>query len=247
MKIGFVLNFDNKKFQQFFIDTVSINIYDKKYNITGDSKAKRLRAFWDLEPKRVVGKIIKELLEVWLYHNQSDVNNKNYLACCRIRDRLLGENFSSVTQKQHTTDKPNNNRVFIVHGHDCQIKSAVSDFIKTQNLEPVILDTQRNSGKTVIEKLEKNSNVKLAVVLYTPCDQGAKKAQDSFLPRARQNVLFEHGYFVGKLGRENVVFMVKGDVEIPSDLAGTVYVKMDNESEWRNKLKNELSNRVRIE
>jgi predicted nucleotide-binding protein len=81
--------------------------------------------------------------------------------------------------------------------------------------------------------------VGFAVVLYTPCDIGGLSG-DSQRPRARQNVVFEHGYLIGKLGRNNVSALVKGDVEIPNDISGVVYVPLDQHGAWRVALAKEL-------
>ena len=125
-------------------------------------------------------------------------------------------------------------KVFIVHGHDGEAKQAVARFIEKLGLEAIILHEQANAGKTIIEKIEANSNVGFAIVLYTPCDLGAsQKQKDQLKPRARQNVIFEHGYLIGKIGRKNVSALVKGDVETPNDISGVVYIKMDEADSWK--------------
>lgn len=67
----------------------------------------------------------------------------------------------------------------------------------------------------------------------TPCDLGAKKGDDNLKPRARQNVVFEHGYLIGKLKRENVCALVKDNVETPNDISGIVYIPMDSNKAWK--------------
>ena len=59
---GYVLNFSNRTFDEFFADCVGIKIYDEKYAAGGDSKANRMRTFWKIEPNHVVGKLLKGLL-----------------------------------------------------------------------------------------------------------------------------------------------------------------------------------------
>ncbi len=131
-------------------------------------------------------------------------------------------------------------KVFIVHGHDDLAKTDVARFVERLGFDAIILHEQANSGQTIIEKIEANTNVGFAVVLYTPCDVGgcAGGPQRS---RARQNVVFEHGYIIGKLGRRNVSALVKGDVEIPNDISGVVYVPIDPHGAWRLALAKELS------
>lgn len=137
-----------------------------------------------------------------------------------------------------TPNKPkapmDKSKVFIVHGHDGEAKQAVARFVEKIGLEAIILHEQASSGKTIIEKIEANSNVGFAIVLYTPCDLGASKGEkDQLKPRARQNVIFEHGYLIGKIGRENVCALVKGDIETPNDISGVVYIKMDEGDGWK--------------
>ena len=125
-------------------------------------------------------------------------------------------------------------KVFIVHGHDGEAKQAVARFIEKLGLEAIILHEQASSGKTIIEKIEANSNVGFAIVLYTPCDLGrSKEGKDQLEPRARQNVVFEHGYLIGKIGRKNVCALVKGNIETPTDISGVVYIKMDEGDGWK--------------
>ena len=91
------------------------------------------------------------------------------------------------------------NKVFIVHGHDDALKNEVARFIEKLGLEAIILHEQANKGKTIIEKIEYYSDVSFGIVLYTPCDIGGE-TKENLQPRARQNVVFEHGYLIGKIG-----------------------------------------------
>ena len=131
-------------------------------------------------------------------------------------------------------------REFIVHGSEEAPRETVARFITKIGLNPVILHEQASHGKTIIEKLIDNSNVGYAVVLLTPDDLGRGKQESEEKPRARQNVILELGYFVGLLGRERVAALIEGNVEIPSDLMGVVYISYDNEGGWRQKLAKEL-------
>ena len=132
-------------------------------------------------------------------------------------------------------------KVFIVHGHDGEAKQAVARFIEKLGLEAIILHEQANSGKTIIEKIEANSNVGFGIVLYTPCDLGAsQEKKDELKPRARQNVVFEHGYLIGKIGRKNVCALVKSGIETPNDISGVVYIKMDESEAWKYQVAKEM-------
>ncbi|WP_298775485.1 nucleotide-binding protein [uncultured Shewanella sp.] len=134
----------------------------------------------------------------------------------------------------------NNSQVFIVHGHDEIAKLDVANFVTSLGLEPITLHMQASSGMTIIEKIEHYSNVGFGIVLYTPCDVGQKVGNLTGQHRARQNVVFEHGYLIGKLGRPRVNAVVKGAVETPNDISGVVYVGMDPEGSWQEQLKIEM-------
>lgn len=133
-------------------------------------------------------------------------------------------------------------QIFIVHGHDDLVKTEVKSFVESLGLEPIILHLQPSAGRTIIEKIEQYSNVGFAIVLYTPCDVGAKRDSLIFQRRARQNVVFEHGYLIAKLGRDKVVAVVKGDIEKPNDISGVVYVDFDEEFTWKTQIEIELKN-----
>lgn len=123
--------------------------------------------------------------------------------------------------------------IFIVHGHDDKLKTEVARTIESLGFEAVILHEQANKGKTIIEKLESEiGRVKFGIVLYTAddiCANGKK--------RARQNVVFEHGYLIGRLGRERVCVIMDEDVEKPSDSDGLLYIPRSN---WKYALADEL-------
>ena len=132
-------------------------------------------------------------------------------------------------------------KVFIVHGHDDGAKNEVARFIEKLGFEAKILHEQIDSGATIIEKLEKHTDVGFAIVLYTACDVGGVRSKPEDLkPRARQNVVFEHGLLIGKIGRANVVALVYGDLEIPNDISGVVYKSMDISGAWKYSIAREM-------
>lgn len=139
-------------------------------------------------------------------------------------------------------DTFNRNQVFIVHGHDEHAKNDVKAYVESKGLEPIILHMQASGGRTIIEKIDHYSNVGFGIVLYTECDIGGKRDTLSFKWRARQNVIFEHGYLIAKLSRERVAALVKGAVETPNDFSGVVYVSMDAAGNWQSDLDLELRN-----
>lgn len=130
-------------------------------------------------------------------------------------------------------------KVFIVHGHDDGARETVARFLERIGLEAIILHEQANQGRTIIEKVVAHSDVGFAVVLLTPDDEGCVKGGTPE-PRARQNVLLELGYFIGRLGRDKVCALKRGAVEIPSDFAGVVWETMDSGGGWKQALAREL-------
>lgn len=148
---------------------------------------------------------------------------------------------TGVIPKSQTLLESDKSKVFIVHGHDELAKTEAARFVEKMGFEPIILHEQASLGSTIIEKIEKYSNVGFGVVLYTPCDVGAKINDESnFKSRARQNVVFEHGFLIGKLGRKNICALVKGNVETPNDISGVVYVSMDEHGAWKLSLAKEM-------
>lgn len=130
-------------------------------------------------------------------------------------------------------------RVFIVHGHDDASREAVARFLEKLGFEAVILHEQANRGRTIITKFrEVASDIGFAVVLMTADDQGGKAGAPSH-PRARQNVVFELGFFIGALGPDRVAALLKGDVEKPSDFDGVLYISLDK-GDWKTLLAREL-------
>lgn len=125
--------------------------------------------------------------------------------------------------------------VFVIHGHDDSLLAEVDAFLLRVGLYPIILRSMPSSGKTIIEKIESYSNVQFAVCLLTPDDEGcSRRSNAASRPRARQNVVLELGYFIGRLGRERVHVLHRGDIELPSDYHGVVYTATDVPNiDWR--------------
>lgn len=141
-----------------------------------------------------------------------------------------------------TTDNIKSNSVFIVHGHDELSKTETARFVESLELNATILHEQTNSSRTIIEKFEKHaSEAAFAIVLLTPDDVGyAKDSPNSAKYRARQNVVFELGYFCSALSRDRVCVLYKEGVEIPNDFSGVVYTPMDNAGAWKLSLAREM-------
>jgi predicted nucleotide-binding protein len=151
-------------------------------------------------------------------------------------------------------------KIFIVHGHDGELKEATARLVAQVGLEPIILHEQTNRGRTIIEKFADHAGeAGFAIVLLSADDVGRRKEpppqhkqnssppnpfQHIFEPtvreeptslrlRARQNVVFELGFFFGWLGRKRVCAVYEKGVELPSDLQGIVYVEYDQGGKWK--------------
>ena len=159
-----------------------------------------------------------------------------------IKEYWEDEHQTPPSHAAQEEERTNTKEVFIIHGRDNEAKETVARFLQNLGLTPVILHEQPNQGRTIIEKFERNAQVGFAVALLTPDDVGALKNEEKKLkPRARQNVVFELGYFLGRLGRERVCALTKGNVELPSDYDGVAYISLDDGG-WKMDLIRELKN-----
>ena len=149
-------------------------------------------------------------------------------------ENITTKEFSKVSNGRGDTTM---NSVFIVHGHNEALKFSVARLLEKQGIEAIILNEQPNRGATIIEKFEKNSNVGAAICLFTADDIGKAITDQMDNTRARQNVVFEAGFFMGSLGRDRVILMAERGVELPSDLKGVVFTDSDS---WQIEVLREL-------
>lgn len=167
-------------------------------------------------------------------NNIQIINDAGNEAIARKKDEAGAPESDAVTK----------DRIFIVHGHDNTMKEAVASVVRILGLEPIILNEQPNEGNTIIEKFEKYANVGFAIVLLSPDDQGyaAASGPTTAKSRARQNVVFELGYFAGRHGRSRVFSLYREDAnfETPSDISGVAYTPYDNHGAWKTSLIKEL-------
>lgn len=165
---------------------------------------------------------------------------KNMIDECRLREKEI----SKTNQEEVKVMKEEcveNKKVFIVHGHDGELKYNVSHWLQKGGLEPIILHETANSGiATIMQKIEKNSDVGCAIILMTADDLGKAVSEDDCKKRPRQNVVFEAGYFLGKLGAERVIMLYDEGIEAPGDLSGCVYILADKYNGWREQVRKEL-------
>lgn len=149
---------------------------------------------------------------------------------------------SEVPQRQPDVPQTPSRRVFLVHGHNDGLLHEVARYLEKLQLQPIVLREQPSSGRTIIEKFVDFADVGYAVVLLTPDDRGGtmKASFEEQRPRARQNVILELGYFLGKLSRNRVTALHMGGLEIPSDYSGVAFVAVDDRGAWRLELAREL-------
>lgn len=152
---------------------------------------------------------------------------------------LFDEPEGSPPGDASATANASGDSVFIVHGHDVAAKQETARLLERLKLRAIILDEQTNKGRTIIEKFEDHAKeCAFAVVLLTPDDLG--RARDGVeKARARQNVIFELGYFMARLGRGRVCALHKGGLELPSDIQGVIWISFDDGS-WKLALAKEM-------
>jgi predicted nucleotide-binding protein len=182
--------------------------------------------------KRAITKAQRELKDIGLPQVSNPQHQERAVLAGRLLDAIAGRylNVASPSSDEQARDI----RTFIVHGHDHASLFELKDYLQNtlQLGEPVILRKTPSLGKTLIEKFERESEtIKLVFVLLTPDDEMASPTDsEEKKRRARQNVIFELGYFLGKLGRESgrVLLLHKGPIEMPSDISGVEYIDIAN-------------------
>ena len=239
---------------------VDLDAWIKQGEATQGSMIGSARLTWPSDQKQELGLVIKLIdsfaetpdeannFAFTFYHVTNDfTRNLQNMAAQMIvpfaRDYI--DFAKEKTGVQETTMLPERTgpaarKAFVVHGHDEGARESVARFLERIGFEAIILHEQANQGRTVIEKIEAHGEVGFAVVLLTPDDEGSVKGGTP-QPRARQNVLLELGYFIGRLGRSRVLALKRGDVEIPSDFGGVVYEAYDSSNGWKMALGRELN------
>jgi len=138
--------------------------------------------------------------------------------------------------EDNKVEKIKGNTVFIIHGHDNELKTEIQLLLTRAGVNNIVLHEQPDKGRTIIDKLvEESANSNYIIALISPDDVLIDGST-----RARQNVILEIGYFIGKLGKERVRILKKGNTEIPSDLQGILYENYDASGAWKMKICKEL-------
>lgn len=173
-------------------------------------------------------------------------NDEKHFENVSSKLEILADNIEEYQKKQEEVkDKSisivDNKKIFIVHGHDEKLKLEMSNWLRSLDLSPIILHLTANMGiKTIIDKIQENSDVGCAIVLMTADDLGKAKMETELKPRARQNVVFEAGYFLGKLGAKKVILLYDKGLEAPGDLSGCVYIEADPYGGWKEQVRTEF-------
>jgi len=186
-----------------------------------------------------------QTLEEAINEYRRDVDDSiNRLQSIQARLPLIpeGPSIAQSAAMRHGGNLPSST-VFVVHGHEEAAKQSVARFIEHLGLDAIILHERPDLGRTIIEKLEDHAQgAAFAVIILTADDRGGLSdvGYDEQKPRARQNVVMELGYFIGKLGRQKVCALYQEGVELPSDLQGVLYVTLDDSGAWRFQLAKEM-------
>lgn len=154
-----------------------------------------------------------------------------------INSKIIESNLPIHNNREKHSE---NKKIFIVHGQNNEKKLETFNLLKALELEPIILHEQPNGGRTIIEKFEEYSDVGYAIILLTDDDEGKSKKEDDYKLRARQNVILELGFFIGKLGRSRVCALYIDKVDLPNDISGLVYIPLDSSGAWKFALAKEL-------
>lgn len=159
-------------------------------------------------------------------------------------DKLLQRSIQKRIANLGRTILEENKKIFIVHGRNFAMRDKVSSMLGKLKLDYSILETEHNNGATIIEKFLRNaSECKYAIVLFSADDIGKIDSDnESFRHRTRQNVILELGYFLGQVGRKNIVILheVGKNIEKPSDFDGIVYEAFDDYGAWKSKIIKEM-------
>lgn len=189
-----------------------------------------------------VGSFPLDASETWWEHRRAETLQTQLTRLQGLIELLETELQLANEQIITPTARASGHRVFLVHGHDDGTLQLVARFLEQLDQDVIVLREQPSKGRTIIEKFEDFADVGFAIVLLTADDRGGTREQpfDQQQARARQNVVMELGYFLGRLGRTRVCALHESGVEIPSDYSGVLYVPLDDRGAWRLELAREL-------
>lgn len=211
---GYVLDFSNTSFQQFVFDTCKIDIYRSKYEIFGDSKAKRLRAFWQLESDKQVGILTNEMLAYWrakkkingeeLTKSEVQIFNDSLSIAHRLRGVSPKNNSTTETSESDFLKKEFKN----LNIDKLEIDNSVIEILKSR-LEEIRKSLQNGSSLSVVIMC---GSVLEGILLGTATANMKKFNQSTASPKNKEtgkvlsfqdwtlNNLIDVAYSVGLLG-----------------------------------------------
>lgn len=225
-------------------DDFNKEIYQSSFEIPNSTYFHEYEAqIWDHFYTHDIVADYKKQIQRQITQMQSDINKIALIECSAAEPKQ--------SNRETIEEKPLSKNIFIVHGHNEEMKQTVARIVTKLGLSPIILHEQPNDGKTIIEKFESNAeSINFAIILLSADDLAAsvrdisevkdEEVHQHLEKRARQNVVFEMGYFAGKLGRSNVFFLLQEGVSKPGDLDGIVYTAYDAAHAWRFELVKEL-------
>jgi predicted nucleotide-binding protein len=184
----------------------------------------------------------QQFLSTLLYLTPDDVLGELVELVATVGPGALVESPSAPQHSLPPRSADATGSIFVVHGHASAIRhETVRVLERGTDRDVIVLHEQANGGRTILEKFEDHaSGAAYAVVLLTGDDQGGIRTDDRTQPRGRQNVIFELGFFFGKLGRRRVAVLLEAGVEKPSDIDGLVYISLDEHGAWKQALAKEL-------
>ncbi|HBV87515.1 MAG TPA: hypothetical protein DEF42_12860 [Desulfosporosinus sp.] len=246
IKRGVLGHVDNKERIELLIkEGMSFNYSNFSYmSVNGyPSALKSEYISWKVRVENIISSVFgknSSIHEMYKKHEAVHVIGNGQDKFLQAHESIIGSLKASIEilafQQEETGEEPYlepNSKVFIVHGHDELLKTQLEIFVKEIGLEPIVLHRQADEGLTVIEKFEKHSDVGYAFILLTPDDVSYSKSEENKADdqrnieyRARPNVIFEFGYFIGNLGRNRVCCIYKEGVSLPTDVSGIIYKKI---------------------
>lgn len=200
------------------------------YMIHGDTTPK-IGDIAHIEPISHGGKSTADNLIFLCAQHHAEIDRAGGSARTVAEIKTARDKLYDAISKESEEPQATGRKVFIIHGHDEQTRDELAHFLNERGLAPIILNEQPSFGMTILEKIERNADADYAIAILSPDDAGC---------RARQNVILELGFFLGRLGRRRVCALVSPGVDIPSDIHGMLYIEKDDHGRWKHVLTREL-------
>jgi predicted nucleotide-binding protein len=185
--------------------------------------------------------------------------DKKFLIESIVKGKVKGayvctEKFLPSTEKNTSTNKSTisalrnlSRRIIVVCGADDEMKQALTEALTKLSLIPLVMCEEPSQGKKIVENFNRDyADVTFAVVLLSPDDFAYAKNEAATKRKLRpqQDVVFELGFLLGKLGKGNVLIFFREcqNFEIPTDFEGIKVTAFDDRDSWKLALIREVSN-----